>query len=150
MWLCNPWCDTRDFRAMYNRVIGYGPNMASESTVPNTELSEPYLPFLTEFWGESSVSSSWPTSGVQKRTHPAFCSAELTEFAQRLSKLSLPKQYHPPPPPKSMQSTVKYSGICSGQVRPRQGTEICNFGAPSPLEALHWIFCFFSSILCAI
>ena len=26
----------------------------------------------------------------------------------------------------------------------RQGTEICNFGAPSPLEALHWIFCFFS------
>ena len=34
----------------------------------------------------------------------------------------------------------------SGRVRPRQGTEICNFGAPSPLEALHWIFCFFSSI----
>ena len=24
--------------------------------------------------------------------------------------------------------------------------EICNFGAPSPVEALHWIFCFFSSI----
>ena len=34
----------------------------------------------------------------------------------------------------------------SGQARPRQGTEVCNFGAPSPLEALHWIFCFFSSI----
>ena len=34
----------------------------------------------------------------------------------------------------------------SGQVRPRQGTEICNFGAPSPLEALHWMFCFFSSV----
>ena len=33
----------------------------------------------------------------------------------------------------------------SGRVRPRQGTEICNFGVPSPLEALHWIFCFFSS-----
>ena len=33
----------------------------------------------------------------------------------------------------------------SGHVRPRQGTEICNFGAPAPLEALHWIFCFFSS-----
>ena len=32
----------------------------------------------------------------------------------------------------------------SGHVRPRQGTETCNFGAPSPLEALHWIFCFFS------
>ena len=28
----------------------------------------------------------------------------------------------------------------------RQGTEICNFRAPSPLEALHWIFAFFSSI----
>ena len=38
------------------------------------------------------------------------------------------------------------SGIRSGRVRPRQGTEICNFGALSPLEALHWMFCFFSSI----
>ena len=36
--------------------------------------------------------------------------------------------------------------VSSGQVRPRQGTEICSFGAPSPLEALHWIFCFLSSI----
>ena len=35
-------------------------------------------------------------------------------------------------------------GRFSGHVRPRQGTEICNFGAPSPLEALDWIFCFFS------
>ena len=34
----------------------------------------------------------------------------------------------------------------SGQGRPRQGTEICNFGAKNPLEALHWIFCFLSSI----
>ena len=32
------------------------------------------------------------------------------------------------------------------QFRPRQGTETCHFGAPSPLEALHWIFCFFSGI----
>ena len=37
----------------------------------------------------------------------------------------------------SLFSSEKFS---SGQVRPRQGTEICNFGAPSPLEALHWIF----------
>ena len=36
--------------------------------------------------------------------------------------------------------------IRSEQVRPRQGTQICNFGVPSPLEALHWIFCIFSSI----
>ena len=37
--------------------------------------------------------------------------------------------------------------LVSGHVRPRQGPEICNFGAPSPLEALHWIFLlFFSSI----
>ena len=40
----------------------------------------------------------------------------------------------------------KLCSHCSGHVRPRQGTEICNFGAPSPLEALHWIFCFFSSV----
>ena len=32
----------------------------------------------------------------------------------------------------------------SGPIRPRQGTEIWNFGAPSPLETLHWIFCSFS------
>ena len=32
----------------------------------------------------------------------------------------------------------------SGPIRPRQGTEIYNFGAPSPLEALHWLFCSFS------
>ena len=36
--------------------------------------------------------------------------------------------------------------LFSGRVRPRQGTEICNFGAPSPLEARRWILCFFSSI----
>ena len=38
----------------------------------------------------------------------------------------------------------------SGHIRPRQGTEICNFGAPSPLEALHWIFWLFLQYLCAI
>ena len=38
----------------------------------------------------------------------------------------------------------------SGHVRPRQGTEICNFGAPFSLEALQWIFCFFSSIFSSI
>ena len=32
------------------------------------------------------------------------------------------------------------------KVRPRQGTEICNLGAPSPLEALHWIFLLFPSV----
>ena len=37
----------------------------------------------------------------------------------------------------------KFDCHFSGQVRPRQGTEICNYGASSPLEALHWIFCFF-------
>ena len=45
-------------------------------------------------------------------------------------------------PPSEIKSNFKFSG----QVRPPQGTEICNFGAPSPLEALHWIFCFFSSV----
>ena len=38
--------------------------------------------------------------------------------------------------------------IFSGHVRPRQGTEICNFGAPSPLEALHWIFVFSPVSMC--
>ena len=47
-------------------------------------------------------------------------------------------------PANSVIAMTSYS--YSGQVRPWQGTEICNFGAPSPPEALHWIFCFFSSI----
>ena len=47
---------------------------------------------------------------------------------------------------RSIRVRSRWSTPKSGHVRPRQGTEICNFGAPSPLEALHWIFCFFSSI----
>ena len=38
-------------------------------------------------------------------------------------------------------------GPLSGHVRPRQGTEICNFGVPSPLDFLsflQWNFCLFS------
>ena len=50
-----------------------------------------------------------------------------------------------PPPPREQEKKKIFRGKLSGRVRPRQGTEICNFGAPSPLEALHWIFCFFSS-----
>ena len=49
---------------------------------------------LTEFRGESSVSSSQPIICVTKRTH--FFFTELTEFAQnsvRLSEFSPPKQY---------------------------------------------------------
>ena len=51
----------------------------------------------------------------------------------------LSKNLKPPPLPDPTFHTPN-----SGHVRPRQGTEICNFGAPSPVEALHWIFCFFS------
>ena len=46
----------------------------------------------------------------------------------------------------SLKNDAIWHVYLSGQVRPRQGTEIYNFGVPSPLEALHWIFCFFSSI----
>ena len=63
-------------------LVGNGPNTVSESTVSNTELSE-FLA-LTEFRGESSVSSSRPTIRVIKRTHRVF--AELTEFAATLSE----------------------------------------------------------------
>ena len=45
-------------------------------------------------------------------------------------------------PKRFLGEVITTSSTCS----PRQGTEICNFGAPSPLEALHWIFCFYSSI----
>ena len=37
------------------------------------------------------------------------------------------------------------NGFLSGRIRPRQGTGICNFGAPSPLDFLNllqWIFPF--------
>ena len=61
-------------------------------------------------------------------------------------ELSEPKknaEYAPPPSFAHAMLIIDFVGV-SGHVRPRQGTEICNFGAPSPLEALHWIFCFFS------
>ena len=38
-----------------------------------------------------SVSSSYPVLCVQNRTHRVF--TELTEFAQKVSEFSLPKQY---------------------------------------------------------
>ena len=44
--------------------VGDGPNTVLESTVSITELSEFYA--LTEFRGESSVSSSQPIICVQK------------------------------------------------------------------------------------
>ena len=49
-----------------------------------------------------------------------------------------------------VQGTVKtrnVGALSSGCVRPRQGTEICNFGEPSPLDFLNflqWIFFLFS------
>ena len=46
---------------------------------------------LTEFQGESSVSSSQPTIHVPNRSHRV--SAELSEFGAELSELSLSKQY---------------------------------------------------------
>ena len=46
---------------------------------------------LTEFRGESSVSSSQPGLCVQNELTDFF--AELTEFAAELSEFSLPKQY---------------------------------------------------------
>ena len=60
--------------------LGNRPNTVSESTVSNS------VSFfaLTEFWGESSVSSSQPTMCVPKRTHRVF--SELTEFAPKLSE----------------------------------------------------------------
>ena len=51
-------------------LIGNRPNTVSESTVSNTELSEFFA--LTEFRGESSVSSSQPIICVPKRTHRVF------------------------------------------------------------------------------
>ena len=50
--------------------VGNGPNTVSESTVSNTELSE-FLA-LTEFRGESSVSSSQSFFCVQQQTHRVF------------------------------------------------------------------------------
>ena len=69
--------------------FGDRPNTVSESTVSNTELSEFFV--LVEFWGKSSVSSSQPTTCVQSELTEFF--VELTEFAQKLSESSLPKQY---------------------------------------------------------
>ena len=45
----------------------------------------------------------------------------------------------------------KIAALLSGQVRPQQGTEICNFGEASPLDFfnfLQWIFPFSSDYMC--
>ena len=62
-------------------------------------------------------------------------------WPERTKMGSRPRFWHTHPKNPSQQ-------IKSGQVRPRQGTEICNFGAPSPLEALHNIFCVSPGSLC--
>ena len=61
--------------------VGNRPNTVSESTVSNTELSE-FLA-LTEFWGESSV-SSFRQFAAQSELTEFF--AELTEFTPKLSE----------------------------------------------------------------
>ena len=67
---------------------------------------------------------------------PKICTApfELVEIHRSNTPKSAPR------------AGVMTSHTGSGQVRPRQGTEICNFGGAVSLEALHWIFCFFSSV----
>ena len=60
----------------------YTRNRAEYRYGSNTELSE-FLA-LTEFRGESSVSSSQPIICVPKRTHRVL--AELAEFAAELSE----------------------------------------------------------------
>ena len=61
-----------------------------QSRVSKTELGE-FLA-LTEFQGESSVSSSQPIICVSKRTHRVFPGTH-PEFAAELSEFSLPKQH---------------------------------------------------------
>ena len=63
--------------------IGNGPNTVSGTTVSNTELSE-FFVALTEFRGESSLSSSQPIICVQGELTEFF--GELTEFAVELSE----------------------------------------------------------------
>ena len=53
-------------------IVGNGLNTVSESMVSNTEQFLVSLLALTEFRGESSVSSSQPFICVPKRTHPIF------------------------------------------------------------------------------
>ena len=94
------------------------------------------------------MSSSQPIFCVPERTHRAFrrtCRAIRRTQRAFSFKTVLSKQ-HSARFLISCRRQTKYNVTFSGQVRPRQGTEICNFGAPSPLEALHWIFCFFSNV----
>ena len=69
----------------------------------------------------------------------------LDHFSKHLSSVlertELCHEVRNPGPQNPKSSTIKTTTWhcleVSGQVRPRQGTEICNFGAPSALEALH-------------
>ena len=67
-------------------LIGDGPNMVSESTVSNTELSESCCSHRVP--GENSVNTSQPFFGVQRRTHRV-----LRRVRPKFSVFYLPKQY---------------------------------------------------------
>ena len=70
--------------------IGDGPNTVSESTVSNTELSEFFCPHRVPGRELSEFLSAYHL--CDKANSPSFF-AELTEFAQKLSEFSSPKQY---------------------------------------------------------
>ena len=79
---------------------------------------------------------------------PLVCTLLILKSCDPRNALEPPK-FHNPKNQKRLKSDFPGfppKRLKSGQVRPRQGTEFCNFGAPSPLEALHRIFCFVFSL----
>ena len=71
-------------------MFGDGPNTVSESTVPITKLSE--FPGSHRVPGRELSEFLSAYNMCAKANSPSLL-PELTEFAQKLSEFSLPKQY---------------------------------------------------------
>ena len=127
----------------------FSPKFLSLCSVGQTKSRENSLQISHQNFQISlrKIKKNSPTSFCRSagRTSRVQLSSEKSQHLSRVGgKEGGPQKRGPGSP--EVCGTIAREEKTPGQVRPRQGTEICNFGAPSPLEALHWIFCFFSSI----
>ena len=92
-----------------------------------------FFPLENGSWPDQSCFLTTPTLKWFWRVHSSSPPNRTIRFAPPLCRC----------PMYFSRETMLSSENESGQVRPRQGTEICNFGAPSPLD----FFCFFSNYI---
>ena len=141
--------DSRESPRFALRIAG-----PSKTSRPNTGVFNPLQKVQTMSWAVSghcrkglADRGGWREEILLCQRQASFC----TPFSYVAAASLAPDpqitkhdwQYHPHNKKYRTEKNV-FCIYLSGPIRPRQGTEICSFGAPSPLEALLWIFCSFS------